>query len=187
MSAKQLRGLVGAGLPPSVIFGPRKWGVGAKSRAGGEGGGMLPLSLHTHSLGAGVHGAGGRRALHQVPPSHGQSEAPWLLAGSLPWRRHKPAAIPLAAPSRPTTVTSSIPGGHRSLGMAASVRRKGARGERSSLGMPGCITRLPSQHPHQLPQEAAAGLCSAAGNPRSLAPVRRGREKSSLAGGNSPS
>lgn len=78
MDAKQLRGLAGAGLPPTMIFGPREWRVGARSRAGGEAGGDAPLPMHAHSLGAGARGAGGPGALHPFPappPSHPTGEA----------------------------------------------------------------------------------------------------------------
>lgn len=179
MGAKQqLLGLADDRLPPIMIFGPRRRDVltsGTSSRAGDEAGGMLPLPLHTHSLGAG---------LPVSPlPSHRQSKPRGLPAGSLPPGRCEPAAVPLAAASRPTTVTGSIPGGHRSLGMAASAHRKG---ERSSLGVPGCITRLQSRHPRRRSREAAARLRSAAGSPQGSAPVGSGREKGSLARGDSP-
>ena len=184
MGAKQSRGSAGAGWPPVMVLGPRKWDVRARSRATGKGWGDAASSFARTLPGCwGTSGWGARSPAPGTPIlSCRQSKPRRLLAGSPPQRRRKPAAVPPAAPSCPTTVTSSIPGGRGSLGMAASAHRKGARGERSSLGVLGCITR----HPRQLPWEAAAGLCSAAGNPRGLAPVRRGREKASLAGGDSP-
>lgn len=170
---------------PSLFLGPESGKLGPGVELGVRGVGMLHLPLHACSLGAGASGAGGARspAPGTPIPSCRQSKPQRLLVGSLPRRRCKPAAIPPAAPSRPTTVTSSIPGGRGSLGMAASAHRKGVRGERSSLGVLGCITR----HPRQLLLEAVAGLCSAAGNPWGLVPARGGREKGSLAGGDSPS
>lgn len=174
MGAKQhLLGLADERLTPTMTFGLRRQDAGASSRAEDEAGGMLPLPLHTPSLGAGVP--------ISPLPSQRQSKPRRLVAGSLPPGRCEPAAVPLAAPSCPSPVTSSIPGGRRSLGMAASAHRKG---ERSSLGAPGCITRLQSR---QHSREALVRLCSAAGNPQGSAPVGRGREKGSLARGDCPS
>lgn len=111
MGAKQPRGLAGAGLPPTMIFGPREWHVGARSRAGSEAVGDAPLPMHADSLGAGAHGAGGPGALHPFPPmtSHRRSKTRRLLAGSPPQRRCETAAVPPAAPSCPTTVTAASP------------------------------------------------------------------------------
>lgn len=176
MGAKQqLLGLAHARSPPTVTFGPRRWDAGASSRAEAEAGGMLPLPFHTHSLGAGLP--------NSPLPSLRQSKPRRLVAGSLPPGRGEPAAVPLAAPSCPTTVTSSIPGGRRSLGTAASAHREE---ERSSLGEPGCITRLQSRHPRQHSLEAVVRLCSAAGSPQGSAPVGSEKEKGSLARGDSP-
>lgn len=173
MGAKQqLLGLAGDRLPPTMTFGLRRWDAEASSRAEDEARGMLPLPLHTHSLRAGVPTS--------PLPSQRQSKSRRLVAGSLPPGRCEPAAVPLAAPSCPSTVTSSIPGGLRSLGMAASAHRKE---ERSSLGAPGCITRLQSRHPRQHSREALVRLCSAAGSPQGSAPVGSRKEKGSLTRG----
>lgn len=137
MGAKQPRGLMGAGWPPIMIFGAKRWDVWARSRAGGEGGEAM------WGLGA--------RSPAPPFPSHEQSEPQRLLAGSLPRRRHKPAAIPLAAPSRPTTVTGSVPGGHGSS--ARQHQRVGKGGEEFPGGAGLCSLLEPPGALHQRGEE----------------------------------
>lgn len=103
MGTKQLRDSAGTGLPPMVTFGLKKHDAGVR-------GVMLPLP--------GAVGYAGMEATSIAPGppwSHPMGKVK-LPTGCLPPPRCKPAAVPAGAPSCPTSVTSSIPGGWQRAG-----------------------------------------------------------------------